>query len=163
VPAPRKYPQELRDRSIRMVAEAIAEDPSLTLNQAVQRICKRVGVVPDTLHGWVKKQRIDTGQRPGTTTSDAKRIRDLGGLAAGRAAEAATGARHPCPTRPTSPTVAPVNSFRPGPLARGQLRFTRNGGHLDSGTAGLAVRMSACRIGSGRVTTRSTAGRRRVW
>jgi hypothetical protein len=48
-----EYPQELRDRSIR-VAEAIAEDPSLTLNQAVRRIGERVGVVPDTLRGWVE-------------------------------------------------------------------------------------------------------------
>jgi transposase-like protein len=48
----------------------------MTLNQAVHRIGERVGVVPDTLRGWVKQQRIDTGQRPGTTTSDAKRIRD---------------------------------------------------------------------------------------
>jgi transposase-like protein len=34
-------------------------------------------VVPDTLRGLVKRQRIDSGQRPGTTTSDAKRIKDL--------------------------------------------------------------------------------------
>jgi hypothetical protein len=43
VPALRKCPQELRDRSIRMVAEAMAEDPSLTLNQGVHRIGERVG------------------------------------------------------------------------------------------------------------------------
>ncbi|MEZ5184117.1 MAG: hypothetical protein R2720_00090 [Candidatus Nanopelagicales bacterium] len=44
MPAPRKYPQELRERSVRLVREAMAED-----------------VVPDTLRGWVKQARIDAG------------------------------------------------------------------------------------------------------
>ena len=77
MPAPRKYPPELRDRSLRLVAEAMAEDPSLSLTQAVRRIGDRIGVVPDTLRGWARQQQIDTGQRPGTTTGDAKRIKDL--------------------------------------------------------------------------------------
>jgi transposase len=62
---------------MRLVAEAMAEDPSLSLNRAVKVIGDRVGVVPDTLCGWVKQRQIDCGQRAGTTTSDAKRIRDL--------------------------------------------------------------------------------------
>ncbi len=53
MPAPRKYPLELRERSVRLVAEAMAEGPSLTINGAV----KRVGVVPDTLRSWVNTHR----------------------------------------------------------------------------------------------------------
>ncbi|MEZ5159228.1 MAG: transposase, partial [Candidatus Nanopelagicales bacterium] len=75
MPDPRKYPQELRDRSVRMVREAMAEDPDLSMNQAVHRIGDRVGVVPDTLRGWVKQARIDAGETAGTTTSDAARIK----------------------------------------------------------------------------------------
>jgi transposase len=48
--AQRKYPNELRERAQRMVAESMSEVPSLTLNGAVKRIGPRVGVVPDTLH-----------------------------------------------------------------------------------------------------------------
>ena len=77
MPAPRKYPQELRERSVRLVAEAMAEDGSLSLNGAVKRIGPRVGVNVDTLRGWVKQHRIDAGQQPGTTTSDAGRIKAL--------------------------------------------------------------------------------------
>jgi len=77
MPAPRKYPEELRERALRLVSEAMAEDPSLSLHQAVHRIGQRVGIVPDTLRGWVKQHRIDTGKAPGTTTGDAKRIKDL--------------------------------------------------------------------------------------
>ena len=49
----------------------------MSLNAAVHRIGARVGVVPDTLRGWAKQPRIDAGQVPGTTSSDARRIRDL--------------------------------------------------------------------------------------
>jgi len=38
MPAPRKYPQELRDRAQRMVVEARQEDPGLSLTAAVMRI-----------------------------------------------------------------------------------------------------------------------------
>ncbi len=77
MPAPRKYPPELRERAQRLVAEAREQEPGLSLNAAVLRIGPRVGVNPDTLRGWVKQADIDTGKRAGTTTVDASRIRDL--------------------------------------------------------------------------------------
>ena len=77
MPAPRKYPNELRDRAQRMVAEAMSEDTSLSMNAAVKRITPKVGVVPDTLRGWVRRVEIDEGRRPGTTTQDAVSIRKL--------------------------------------------------------------------------------------
>lgn len=77
MPAPRKYPNELRERAQRLVVEARQQDPELSLNQVVKRIGERVGVNPDTLRGWCKQAAIDRGERPGTTTNDAKRIKDL--------------------------------------------------------------------------------------
>lgn len=77
MPAPRKYPQELRERAMRLVAEARKEDPELSLNAAVVRIGQRVGVNSDTLRGWCKQAAIDAGERAGTTTTDAKKIKDL--------------------------------------------------------------------------------------
>lgn len=73
MPAPRKYPKELRDPSMSPVVEAMTEVPSVS----VKRIGDRVGVVPDTLRGWVKQRQIDTGARAVTTTGDATRIKDL--------------------------------------------------------------------------------------
>jgi transposase-like protein len=52
VPAPRKYPSELRERATRLVAEARQEDRELSLTAAVKRIATRVGIVPDILRGW---------------------------------------------------------------------------------------------------------------
>jgi transposase len=77
VPAPRKYPDELRERALRLVEEAMAEDPQLSLNAAVKRIGQRVGIVPDTLRGWAKQRRIDAGKAAGTTSADAVRIKQL--------------------------------------------------------------------------------------
>ena len=77
MPAPRKYPQELRERAMRLVVEAREQDPSLSLNAAVQRIGSRVGVKGDKLRGWCKQGEIDAGRRAGTTTGDAARIKEL--------------------------------------------------------------------------------------
>ena len=77
MPAPRKYPNELRERAKRLVQEAREQEPELSLNQAVLRIGPRVGVKPDTLRGWVKQADIDSGRRPGVTTGDAATIKQL--------------------------------------------------------------------------------------
>ena len=77
MPALRKYPPELRERSVRLVAEARKEDSQLSLNAAVVRIGQRVGVNSDTLRGWCKQAEIDAGERPGASSSDAARIKQL--------------------------------------------------------------------------------------
>jgi transposase-like protein len=62
---------------MRLVQEARQEDPELSLNAAVVRIGQRTGVNADTLRGWCKQADIDAGKRPGTTTDDAKKIKEL--------------------------------------------------------------------------------------
>lgn len=62
---------------MRLVQEARKEDPELSVNQAVMRIGQRVGVNADTLRGWVKQAQIDAGERAGTTTDDASKIKQL--------------------------------------------------------------------------------------
>ena len=77
MPAPRKYPNELRERAIRLVAEAREQESDLSLNAAVKRIGPRVGINADTLRGWCKQADVDAGRTPGTTTSDASKIKEL--------------------------------------------------------------------------------------
>jgi transposase len=77
MPAPRKYPEELRERAVRLVLEAREQEEKLSLNAAVHRIGPRVGVNPDTLRTWAKQAEIDRGRRPGTTTSEAAQIKEL--------------------------------------------------------------------------------------
>ena len=38
---------------------------------------QKLGINPETLRNWVEKAEIDSGQRPGTTSDDKKRIAEL--------------------------------------------------------------------------------------
>jgi len=73
--APRKYPEELRERAIRMAVDA-RRDP-VTRPGALQRVGEQLGINPETLRGWVSQAEVDAGDRPGTSTSDAQRLAEL--------------------------------------------------------------------------------------
>jgi transposase len=73
--APRKYPDELRERAIRLAVEA-RRDPA-TRAGALRRIGEQLGINPETLRNWVTQAEIDGGDRPGTTTGDAARLAEL--------------------------------------------------------------------------------------
>ena len=49
----------------------------MSLNATVKRVAGLVGIVPDTLRGWCRQGEVDAGKRPGTTSSDAARIKQL--------------------------------------------------------------------------------------
>ncbi len=74
--APRKYPDELRERAIRLVLDAKAE-PGSNGKNICRRVGDQLGINPETLRGWVKQAEIDAGARPGTTTDQAARIAQL--------------------------------------------------------------------------------------
>ena len=44
---------------------------------AIESIAPKIGCVPQTLLEWVKRVEVDAGTRPGTTTAEAQRIKDL--------------------------------------------------------------------------------------
>jgi len=73
--APRKYPDELRERAIRLVMDA-KKDPA-SRQSACRRIGEQLGINPEPLRGWVSQAEIDAGDRPGTTTTDAQRLVEL--------------------------------------------------------------------------------------
>jgi len=74
--APRKYPDELRERAIRMVLDFLEEDPG-SQRGVFRRVGDQLGVNPETLRGWVRQSQTDAGTRPGTTTADSERITEL--------------------------------------------------------------------------------------
>jgi transposase-like protein len=43
----------------------------------VESIAPKIGCVPQTLLEWVKRAEVDIGERPGTTTAEAQRMKDL--------------------------------------------------------------------------------------
>jgi len=75
MPAPRKYPDELRDRAVRLVFEI--RKSSGQKQGAVARVAERLGINRETLRGWVRQAEVDDGQRPGMSTGDAQRMAEL--------------------------------------------------------------------------------------
>lgn len=73
--APRKYPDELRERATRMAVDA-RKDPA-TRAGALKRVADQLGIHPEALRTWVKRAETDEGLRPGTTTDDTERIAAL--------------------------------------------------------------------------------------
>ena len=75
MPAPQKYPDELRARAVRMVFE-VRERTGQRLG-AIARVGDQLGVNKETLRNWVRQAEIDGGQRPGVTTLDQQRVAEL--------------------------------------------------------------------------------------
>ncbi len=70
-----KFSPEVRERAVRMVQEHRGEYPSMWA--AIESIAPKIGCVPQTLLDWVKQSEVDAGTRPGISTDDAQRIKDL--------------------------------------------------------------------------------------
>ena len=70
-----KFSPEVRERAVRMVQEHRGEYPSLWA--AVASLAPKIGCVPQTLLEWVKRQEVDAGSRPGMTTSEQQRLKEL--------------------------------------------------------------------------------------
>ena len=70
-----KYPAEVRERAIRLVLEQREQHPSEWA--AISSIAVKLGLKPETLRLWVRRAERDAGLRPGLTTSDAERLKQL--------------------------------------------------------------------------------------
>ena len=71
----KKYPDELRERAVKMVLEVREREGNG--RGEIARVGRQLGVHPEALRGWLKQTEIDGGQRPGTTTGDRQRITEL--------------------------------------------------------------------------------------
>jgi|SRR6266571_3226598 len=72
----RRYPAELRERAVRMVAEKVAAQGG-ERHGVVTRVAHQLGVGVESLRSWVKQAEIDGGTRPGTRTEEHRRILEL--------------------------------------------------------------------------------------
>ncbi len=69
------FPAELRERAVKMVLELRAESGGG--RGAVAEVGRQLGINPETLRNWVSQAEVDSGNRPGTTTEDRKKIAEL--------------------------------------------------------------------------------------
>ena len=77
MPALKRYPEEMRERAARLVRDKLADTPGLSVTRGCRLVGEQLGINPDTLRNWVKQSRVDAGEAPGTTSSDATRIAEL--------------------------------------------------------------------------------------
>jgi len=70
-----RYPQEMRERAVRMVFEHQDEYDSQWA--AITSVATKLGMTPETLRKWVRRAEIDEGQRSGLTTSERERLKEL--------------------------------------------------------------------------------------
>jgi transposase len=69
MPAPRKYPDELRERAVRLVFES---------GRPIARVARDLGVHKEALRHWVRQAEADAGTRNDRLTSgERERLREL--------------------------------------------------------------------------------------
>jgi transposase len=71
----RPYPREVRERAVRLVLEHGHEYDSQWA--AIKSIAGKMGMTAETLRLWVRQVEVDGGKRPGVTTAEQERIREL--------------------------------------------------------------------------------------
>jgi transposase len=74
-PTQRRYSQELKDRAVRMVVQLREETGER--HGSVKRVADQLDIGVESLRSWVTQHDVDHGERPGTTTEDAARIKKL--------------------------------------------------------------------------------------
>jgi transposase len=72
---PSRYSPEVRERAVRMVREHESEHGSQWA--AIRSMAEKLGCTAETLRRWVRQNERDTGVRPGLTTDERLRLKDL--------------------------------------------------------------------------------------
>ncbi|GAB1692581.1 transposase [Krasilnikovia sp. M28-CT-15] len=60
---PKKYPDELRQRAVRLYRES---DPK----PVIKRLAEQLGVHPEALRNWIRQAEADAGERADRPTTD---------------------------------------------------------------------------------------------
>ncbi len=71
----RRYSPEVRERAVRLVFVHEREHPSQWA--AISSIAEKIGCSAETLRNWVRQAERDEGGRPGLTTEERERLKDL--------------------------------------------------------------------------------------
>lgn len=68
MPRPSKFPDELRERAIRYVLES---------ERSITQVANDLGIPYETLRKWVRRAEVDSGKRPGLSSDERRRLKEL--------------------------------------------------------------------------------------
>jgi len=74
-PTTRRYSPEEKAAAVRMVRSLQAET-GMT-HGAIRRVAEQLGYGVESVRSWVRRAEVDDGVRPGITTSESQRVKDL--------------------------------------------------------------------------------------
>ena len=70
-----RYSPEVRERAVRLVREHEGEHDSQWA--AIRSIADKIGCTAETLRKWIRQAERDEGLRPGLTTDEQQRLKEL--------------------------------------------------------------------------------------
>ncbi len=70
-----KFSQEVRERAVRLVFEHRGDYGSEW--EAMGSIASKIGCTTETLRKWVRQAQVDSGRRPGLSTGEQARVKEL--------------------------------------------------------------------------------------
>lgn len=69
------YPAEVRERAVRLVLENAGGHESRWA--AIKSVAAKLGCSAEALRNWIRQVERDAGQRPGLTTTERERLKEL--------------------------------------------------------------------------------------
>ena len=72
---PSQYSPEVRERAVRMVFEHTHEHASQWAT--IRSVAEKLGCTVEALRRWVRQAERDAGKRPGLTTDERQRLKEL--------------------------------------------------------------------------------------
>lgn len=72
---PRQYPQQFRERALRMVEESLPEHE--TEFAAMKMVATKLGISPEAIRRWKRQSEVDSGLRPGISSEASEEIKRL--------------------------------------------------------------------------------------
>jgi transposase len=75
MPKGTRYSPELRQRAVRMVFDHAHDHPSQWAT--IRSVAEKLGCTVEALRRWVRQAERDRGERPGLTTDERQRLKQL--------------------------------------------------------------------------------------
>ena len=72
---PRQYPQQFRERALRMVEESLPDHE--TEFAAMKKVATKLGISPEAIRRWKRQNEVDSGLRPGLSSQEHDEVRRL--------------------------------------------------------------------------------------